>query len=72
MLVKLGWLELKENVTRRPRLDDMRLVAGEVLLNRRAELIALMKSDARLFIASVFCSDNQVWWDRCQSIVREK
>lgn len=70
LLMKLGWVEAIRGNRTNPRNSDLQLVERWRLMEMYRELIRARK-DAVQFIGQVFGSKDEVWVERCQSIVRE-
>ena len=70
MLRELGWVQVKGNRDS-PRNSDLELAPQRELLVLRKELMRLMKKDAAGFIGRIFHSQDEVWIDRCSSIIKE-
>lgn len=70
MLVKLGWVRAVRGNRTNPRNSDLTLVDRSRLMETYRELFRAQK-DAVQFIGQVFRSRDEVWVERCQSIIRE-
>lgn len=67
-LRQLGWVTVR-GLRDSPRISDMELRSKEELFTKLRELTAALKRPAE-FIAMVFCSEDEVWVERCQSIIK--
>ena len=70
VLRELGWVQVKGNRDS-PRNSDLKLAPEGELLALRKELMSLMKKDAAGFIKRIFHSEDDIWVDRCSSIIKE-
>ena len=70
LLMKLGWVQAVRGNRPNPRNSHLALVDGSRLMETYRELLRAQK-DAAQFIGQVFRSRDEVWVERCQSIIRE-
>lgn len=68
-LRQLGWVRV-QGQRDSPRISDMQLRSSEELFAKLEELKVALKRPSK-FIAIVFSSEDEVWVERCQSIIKE-
>lgn len=71
ILRELGWIEVVRGNRDSPRNSEVALRGAERLLQLRRELMASRKNAAG-FIGLIFRSHDNIWIERCASIIKEK
>ena len=71
MLRELGWVVVVRGNRDNPRNSELKLRSSEELFQVRKELLGLRKN-AVGFICRVFHSDDRIWVERCDQIIKEE
>lgn len=71
MLRQLGWVKAKSSQRDTPRNSELTFLSKDEVYTFRRELILLFKRPVQFF-ERVFSDSNQIWVDRCSSLIVEE